>query len=74
MEPECYQDLISMRVPMTVLRRRTDHRETVNEVHDACVLAGISPVPLWAGADGNVGSQMRDLAECPNNQAQAPLQ
>jgi uncharacterized membrane protein len=47
-------------------------RESVNEAHDACVLAGISPVPLWAGADGNVGSQMRDLAECPNNQPGTP--
>lgn len=47
-------------------------RESVIEAHDACVLAGISPVPLWAGSDGSVGSQMRDLAECPNNQPSTP--
>ena len=47
-------------------------RESVDEAHDACVLAGISPVPLWAGSDGSVGSQMRDLAECPNNQPSTP--
>ena len=47
-------------------------RESVDEAHDACVLAGISPVPLWAGADNSVGSQMRDLAECPNNQPGTP--
>ena len=29
-------------------------RESVDEAHDACVLAGISPVPLWAGADSSV--------------------
>ena len=29
-------------------------REAVEEAHDACVLAGISPVPLWAGSDNSV--------------------
>ena len=37
-------------------------RESVDEAHDACVLAGISPVPLWAGGGQFRRSQMRDLA------------
>ena len=46
--------------------------QSVNEAHDACVLAGITPMPLWADAAIPVGSQMRDLAECPNNQPNTP--
>ena len=48
----------------------TDDYESINEAHDACILAGVIPMPLLAsgfssGADP-VGSHMMDLAQCPN--------
>ena len=40
--------------------------QSIEEAHDACVLAEVSPVPLWVSSSSSVGSEMRDLAECPN--------
>ena len=44
--------------------------QSINEAHDACVIAGIIPVPLlaagWGSGSTNVGSHMMDLAQCPN--------
>ena len=43
-----------------------DDTQSINQAHDACVLADIIPTPLWAGSDTSVGSYMMDLAQCPN--------
>ena len=50
--------------------QQTDDYATINEAHDACVLAEVTPVPLlstgsFSGSDP-VGSHMMDLAQCPN--------
>lgn len=42
-----------------------DDTQSINQAHDACVLAGIIPTPLWAGSSTEVGSYMMDLAQCP---------
>ena len=39
---------------------------TILEAHDACVNAGVIPTPLWAQSNEDVGSSMKDLAQCPN--------
>ena len=50
--------------------QQSDDTQSINEAHDACVQAGIIPVPLLASGFGsgstNVGSHMMDLAQCPN--------
>ena len=50
--------------------QNSDDTQSINEAHDACVIAGIIPVPLLAAGFGsgstNVGSHMMDLAQCPN--------
>jgi len=50
--------------------QQSDDTQSINEAHDACVEAGIIPVPLLAAGFGsgstNVGSHMMDLAQCPN--------
>ena len=49
--------------------------DTINEAHDACVLAGITPIPM-IGENSQltlVGSHMMDLAQCPNAQGQNML-
>ena len=43
-----------------------DDTQSINQAHDACVIADIIPTPLWAGSDTGVGSYMQDLAQCPN--------
>jgi len=53
--------------------QETDDYESINEAHDACVLADIAPVPMVGenGGTGPVGSHMMDLAQCPNAQGQS---
>ena len=50
--------------------QETDDYESINEAHDACILAGVIPMPLLATGFGSgadpVGSHMMDLAQCPN--------
>ncbi|SVA12501.1 uncharacterized protein METZ01_LOCUS65355 [marine metagenome] len=50
--------------------QQSDDTQSINEAHDACVIAGIIPVPLLAAGFGSgstdVGSHMMDLAQCPN--------
>ena len=50
--------------------QQSDDTQSINEAHDACVEAGIIPVPLLAAGFGSgsqdVGSHMMDLAQCPN--------
>ena len=50
--------------------QQSDDTQSINEAHDACVQAGIIPVPLLAAGFGSgssdVGSHMMDLAQCPN--------
>jgi len=50
--------------------QQSDDTQSINEAHDACVEAGIIPVPLLAAGFGtgssDVGSHMMDLAQCPN--------
>ena len=43
-----------------------DDTQSINQAHDACVVADIIPTPLWAGSDTSVGSYMMDLAQCPS--------
>ena len=43
-----------------------DDTQSINQAHDACVIADIIPTPLWAGSDTGVGSYMQDLAQCPD--------
>ena len=43
-----------------------DDTQSINQAHDACVIADIAPTPLWAGSDTSVGSYMMDLAQCPS--------
>jgi hypothetical protein len=47
-----------------------DDAQSILEAHNACVTAGIIPLPLMAGGFGSgsteVGSHMMDLAQCPN--------
>ena len=42
-----------------------DDTQSINQAHDACVLAQTKPYPLWAGSDTAVGGYMLDLAQCP---------
>ena len=42
-----------------------DDTSSINQAHDACVLAQTKPYPLWAGSDTAVGSYMLDMAQCP---------
>ena len=45
--------------------------QSINEAHDACVNAGIIPVPMYGaswGGNNQVSSHMKDLAQCPNGQ------
>ena len=48
----------------------SDDIQSINEAHDACVEAGVIPMPLLASGFGSgstgVGSHMQDLAQCPN--------
>ena len=48
----------------------SDDIQSINEAHDACVEAGVVPVPLlaagWGQGSTEVGSHMQDLAQCPN--------
>jgi uncharacterized membrane protein len=50
--------------------QQSDDIQSINEAHDACVDAGIIPIPLHAAGFGtgstDVGSHMMDLAQCPN--------
>ncbi|MBT3357550.1 MAG: hypothetical protein HN534_03755 [Euryarchaeota archaeon] len=50
--------------------QQSDDIQSINEAHDACVEAGIIPIPLHAAGFGtgssDVGSHMMDLAQCPN--------
>ena len=50
--------------------QQSDDIQSINEAHDACVNAGIIPIPLHAAGFGSgstdVGSHMMDLAQCPN--------
>ena len=50
--------------------QQSDDTQSINEAHDACVRAGVIPVPLVAAgfgsASSDVGSHMMDLAACPN--------
>jgi hypothetical protein len=47
-----------------------DDTQSILEAHNACVTAGIIPIPLLAAGFGSgsteVGSHMMDLAQCPN--------
>jgi len=43
-----------------------DDTQSINQAHDACVMADIIPTPLWAGSDTSVGGYMMDLAQCPS--------
>ena len=47
-----------------------DDAQSILEAHNACVTAGIIPIPLMAAGFGSgsteVGSHMMDLAQCPN--------
>ena len=42
--------------------------QSINEAHDACVLAGVTPVPMYSGNNQEVASASIDLAKCPNGQ------
>ncbi|MCH2359026.1 MAG: hypothetical protein MK235_05910, partial [Candidatus Poseidoniales archaeon] len=45
--------------------------DSINYAHDACVRAGIIPVPMYGSSWGggiNIQSHMKDLAQCPNGQ------
>ncbi|HIG19754.1 MAG TPA: hypothetical protein EYQ78_03125 [Candidatus Poseidoniales archaeon] len=42
--------------------------QSINEAHDACVIAGVTPVPLYSGNSGGVASAGIDMAKCPNGQ------
>ncbi|MDB4818854.1 hypothetical protein OAH59_00150 [Euryarchaeota archaeon] len=48
----------------------SDDTQSILEAHNACVTAGIIPIPLMAAGFGSgsteVGSHMMDLAQCPN--------
>ena len=48
----------------------SDDAQSILEAHNACVNAGIIPIPLLAAGFGSgsteVGSHMMDLAQCPN--------
>ena len=48
----------------------SDDTQSILEAHNACVNAGIIPIPLMAAGFGSgsteVGSHMMDLAQCPN--------
>ena len=50
--------------------QQSDDTQSINEAHDACVIADIVPVPLlaagWGSGSTDVGSHMQDLAQCPN--------
>ena len=50
--------------------QQSDDTQSINEAHDACVLADVVPVPLlaagWGSGSTDVGSHMQDLAQCPN--------
>ncbi|HIH80752.1 MAG TPA: hypothetical protein HA303_05985 [Candidatus Thalassarchaeaceae archaeon] len=50
--------------------QQADDTQSINEAHDACVIADIVPVPLlaagWGSGSTDVGSHMQDLAQCPN--------
>jgi len=50
--------------------QQSDDIQSINEAHDACVRAGIIPIPLLAAGFGSgdteVRSHMLDLAQCPN--------
>ncbi len=41
---------------------------SINEAHDACVLAGVKPMPLYSGSNSGVVSAAIDLAMCPGGQ------
>ncbi|MEC7142169.1 MAG: hypothetical protein VXW30_01135 [Candidatus Thermoplasmatota archaeon] len=49
--------------------QQADDTASINEAHDACVRAGIVPVPMagstWGGGT-QIQSHMSDLANCPN--------
>jgi len=51
--------------------QQSDDIQSINEAHDACVRAGIIPVPMhgstWGGGNP-IQSHMKDLAQCPNGQ------
>ncbi len=42
--------------------------QSINEAHDSCVLAGVTPVPMYSGGATEVASAAIDLAKCPNGQ------
>jgi len=42
--------------------------QSINEAHDACVLAGVTPVPMYSGGNTGVASAAIDMAKCPNGQ------
>jgi len=51
--------------------QQSDDIASINEAHDACVEAGVIPVGLYGsswGANQQVSSHMKDLAQCPNGQ------
>jgi len=41
-----------------------DDTQSILEAHNACVTAGIIPIPIWSDSP-TVGSHMMDLAQCP---------
>ena len=49
--------------------QQSDDTQSINEAHDACVRAGVVPVPMagstWGGGT-QIQSHMSDLANCPN--------
>jgi uncharacterized membrane protein len=42
--------------------------QSINEAHDACVIAGVTPVPIYSGNSQEVASASIDMAKCPNGQ------
>ena len=42
--------------------------QSINEAHDACVIAGVTPVPMYSGGNTGVASAGIDMAKCPNGQ------
>ena len=67
-EPKCDQDYhsVSDEPPYDGTGWDSQDTNTILEAHDACVNAGVIPTPLWAQNNEDVGSSMKDLAQCPN--------
>mgnify|MGYP001238630533 CR=1 FL=1 len=46
--------------------QQQNDKQSIQEAHDACINAGIIPVPMYGGSQTGVVSHMYDLAQCPS--------